>query len=88
MVAVLGISASSQEDLLRPIDQLGTNLLTVAPGQSLFGEQTRSSPRRAAAKIAVAAGVERCSSAVYDVLGRDGAPQLARRLQPRPAASR
>src|SRR4051812_31254340 len=39
MVAVLGISESSQADLLAEIDRLGTNLLTVAPGQSFLGDQ-------------------------------------------------
>jgi putative ABC transport system permease protein len=37
MVAVLGISQSSKTDLLDRLDRLGTNLLTVAPGQSFFG---------------------------------------------------
>ncbi|MCW2989612.1 MAG: transporter permease [Solirubrobacterales bacterium] len=40
MVAVLGISASSQADLLNTIDKLGTNLLTVQPGQSFFGDDS------------------------------------------------
>jgi putative ABC transport system permease protein len=38
MVAVLGISQSSKSDLLAQLDELGTNLLTVTPGQSLLGE--------------------------------------------------
>ena len=38
MVAVLGIGAASQARLLDKIAGLGTNLLTVAPGQSLFGD--------------------------------------------------
>ncbi len=38
MVSVLGISASSRADLLAQLDRLGTNLLTVTPGQTLFGE--------------------------------------------------
>ena len=38
MVAVLGISASSKADLLAQLDRLGTNLLTVSPGQTLFGQ--------------------------------------------------
>lgn len=38
MVAVLGISQSSQADLLAQLDSLGTNLLTAGPGQSFFGE--------------------------------------------------
>jgi putative ABC transport system permease protein len=37
MVAVVGVSASSQASLLSTIDKLGTNLLTVAPGQTFFG---------------------------------------------------
>jgi putative ABC transport system permease protein len=37
MVAVLGVSASSQANLLALIDSLGTNLLTVTPGQTLLG---------------------------------------------------
>ncbi|MFF4621177.1 ABC transporter permease [Nonomuraea jabiensis] len=37
MVAVLGLSASSQAGLLAEIDKLGTNLLTVTPGQTMGG---------------------------------------------------
>ena len=37
IVAVLGLSASSQAGLLREIDRLGTNLLTVTNGQTLLG---------------------------------------------------
>jgi putative ABC transport system permease protein len=40
MVAVLGLSASSRADLLSRLDRLGTNLLTVSPGESFFGEST------------------------------------------------
>jgi putative ABC transport system permease protein len=38
MVAVVGISTSSRAELRRTLDALGTNLLTAAPGQSLFGD--------------------------------------------------
>jgi putative ABC transport system permease protein len=38
IVAVLGLAASSQAGLLAEIDQLGTNLLTVTNGQTLFGQ--------------------------------------------------
>jgi putative ABC transport system permease protein len=38
IVAVLGLSASSQAGLLAEIDQLGTNLLTVTNGQDLTGQ--------------------------------------------------
>ncbi|HZM82393.1 MAG TPA: ABC transporter permease [Candidatus Limnocylindrales bacterium] len=39
LVAVLGIAASSQADLLGRIDRLGTNLLTVVDGQSIGGTE-------------------------------------------------
>ncbi len=38
IVAVLGLSASSQAGLLSEIDRLGTNLLTVTTGQTLSGD--------------------------------------------------
>ncbi|MEU8612666.1 ABC transporter permease, partial [Actinoplanes sp. NPDC048791] len=41
MLAVVGISASSRADLNRTLDQLGTNLLTVAPGQTMAGEDAK-----------------------------------------------
>ena len=37
MVAVVSVSASAQANLLAEIDSLGTNLLTVTPGQNLLG---------------------------------------------------
>ena len=40
MVAVVGISTSSQADLQRKLSRLGTNLLTVGPGQTFFGENS------------------------------------------------
>jgi putative ABC transport system permease protein len=39
LVAVLGISGSSRAQLIAQIDALGTNMLTVTPGQSLTGGQ-------------------------------------------------
>ncbi len=50
MVAVLGISASSRADLLAELDRLGTNLLTVTPGETLFG-QGASLPKEAVGMI-------------------------------------
>jgi putative ABC transport system permease protein len=50
MVAVLGLSASSQAGLLSEIDRLGTNLLTVTNGQTLFGK-TAELPLSAPAMI-------------------------------------
>jgi ABC-type antimicrobial peptide transport system permease subunit len=46
LVAVLGISSSSRSQLLAEIDTLGTNLLTVTPGQSSAG-QTVTLPMQA-----------------------------------------
>lgn len=37
MVSVLGISASSREEVNQELAELGTNLLTVGPGQQLMG---------------------------------------------------
>jgi putative ABC transport system permease protein len=51
IVAVLGLSASSRAGLLQQIDRLGTNLLTVSNGQTLFG-QTAELPLAAPAMIA------------------------------------
>src|SRR5262245_36602328 len=41
MVAVIGISSSSKEQLLRRLDKLGTNLLTVQPGRTFFDEEAK-----------------------------------------------
>ncbi|HSR83183.1 MAG TPA: ABC transporter permease [Streptosporangiaceae bacterium] len=51
MVAVLGISASSRSQLVAEIDALGTNLLTVAPGQA-FGGPSATLPATAPGMIA------------------------------------
>jgi putative ABC transport system permease protein len=51
IVAVLGLSSSSQAGLLAEIDKLGTNLLTVTNGQTLFG-QTAELPLAAPRMIA------------------------------------
>jgi putative ABC transport system permease protein len=40
MVAVLGVSTSSRADLVATLDELGTNMLTVQPGQSYTGVRT------------------------------------------------
>jgi putative ABC transport system permease protein len=58
IVAVLGLSASSQAGLLAEIDRLGTNLLTVTNGQNLFGN-TAELPTTAPAMISRIAPVTR-----------------------------
>ena len=47
IVAVLGLSSSSQAGLLSQIDRLGTNLLTVTNGQRPHGQDGRAAARRA-----------------------------------------
>jgi putative ABC transport system permease protein len=50
MIAVLGISEASRASLLSVLDRLGTNLLTVTPGQT-FGGDEATLPDDAAAMI-------------------------------------
>lgn len=56
IVAVLGITRSSQSDLLARLDRLGTNLLTVVNGETLGGDEVQL-PDTAAATIARTVGV-------------------------------
>jgi putative ABC transport system permease protein len=56
VVAVLGITRSSQADLLAHIDRLGTNLLAVTDGQSLAGQEV-TLPTAAPATVARTDGV-------------------------------
>jgi putative ABC transport system permease protein len=65
MVAVVGVSASSQANLLAEIDSLGTNLLTVTPGQTFLG-QNETLPDTAIGTINHMGAVEQVS-AVYQV---------------------
>jgi putative ABC transport system permease protein len=57
IVAVLGLSASSQAGLLNEINQLGTNLLTVSNGQSFTGG-TVELPITAPAMVGRVSGVQ------------------------------
>ncbi|MBC6466760.1 ABC transporter permease [Actinomadura alba] len=41
MIGVVGISTSSRAQLQATLDRLGTNLLTVAPGQDFFGSDAK-----------------------------------------------
>src|SRR5436305_566819 len=50
IVAVLGLSSSSQAGLLAEIDRLGTNMLTLEAGQSVTGEMSKL-PLEAPARI-------------------------------------
>jgi putative ABC transport system permease protein len=50
IVAVLGLSSSSQAGLLAEIDRLGTNMLTLEAGQSITGQEAQL-PREAPGRI-------------------------------------
>jgi putative ABC transport system permease protein len=69
IVGVLGITRSSQADLLRRLDRLGTNLLTVTSGQNIAGEEV-DLPITATQMIARTDGVQRVASTAE--LGRTG----------------
>jgi putative ABC transport system permease protein len=67
LVAVLGVTESSQSALLAELDQLGTNLLTVTNGQTLTGQEAEL-PAAATAMIRRVAGVEAAApTAILDV---------------------
>jgi putative ABC transport system permease protein len=67
LVAVLAISETSKADLLAKIETLGTNLLTVAPGESLFGQEARL-PVAAGSRVRLLGDVE-SAAAVTSVEG-------------------
>ncbi|MEV8511037.1 ABC transporter permease [Dactylosporangium sp. NPDC051484] len=60
MLAVVGISASSQQRVNEQIASLGTNLLRAEPARNLFGEQTELPPE-AIGKVRLVEGVEAAS---------------------------
>ena len=60
LVAVLGITRSSQSALLAEIDQLGTGLLTVTNGQNLNGQEAEL-PVTATAMVRRVTGVEQAA---------------------------
>ncbi|GAA3208912.1 ABC transporter permease [Dactylosporangium siamense] len=91
MVAVVGISASSQEQLNRQLAALGTNLLTVAPGQGIAGDRAalpaeaeamigRIGPVTAVSATAAVAGVKVYRSDQIPRAESNGLSVLAARL--------
>src|SRR3954451_25064330 len=62
IVAVLGLSSSSQAGLLAEIDRLGTNLLTVEAGQSVTGQEAQL-PREAPGRITLPDHVQQAEHA-------------------------
>jgi ABC-type lipoprotein release transport system permease subunit len=61
IVAVLGITRSSQAELLAQIDRLGTDLLTVVNGRSIQGQEAQL-PTRAAGMLAQVDGVRQVAA--------------------------
>jgi putative ABC transport system permease protein len=61
MVAVLGVSASQESALLDQLDKLGTNLLALAPGQTIFGHNAEL-PANSAAMVGRLDGVQAVSA--------------------------
>ena len=78
MVAVVGVSASAQANLLAEIDALGTNLLTVTPGQTFLG----------ANEVLPATSVPMIGHMQNVALGRRRLPGLERERVPDPARAR
>ena len=62
MVAVLALSDSSRADLLSQLDELGTNLLSVEAGQSIFGDAS-TLPETAEEMVGRIDGVQEASAA-------------------------
>jgi putative ABC transport system permease protein len=77
MVAVLGLSASSRQGLLDELDALGTNLLTVAPGQTLGGDDA-TLPRAARRSLSRIGGVQQ----VATVRGVDATVRRTDKIDP------
>ncbi|MET9320212.1 ABC transporter permease [Streptomyces sp. NPDC003038] len=57
MIAVVGISSSSQAKLLRELDKLGTNMLVATPGQGMFNGQDTKLPKDSPGMISRIKGV-------------------------------
>ncbi|MEU6285393.1 ABC transporter permease [Streptomyces sp. NPDC047028] len=58
MIAVVGASASSQAQLTRQLDRLGTNMLVATPGDSMFAGEKVKLPEDAVGTVGRIAGVE------------------------------
>ncbi|GAA3625076.1 ABC transporter permease [Nonomuraea rosea] len=58
VVSVIGVSASARANVLAVLDELGTNYLTVEPGQSLDGDQPAQLPPQAGGRLSLLDGVQ------------------------------
>ncbi|MEV6419244.1 ABC transporter permease [Streptomyces sp. NPDC051662] len=62
MIAVVGISASSKEQLLQRLDRLGTNMLVAEPGESMFAGEDVKLPRHSVGVVSRIDGVEQAGA--------------------------
>ncbi|WP_405783534.1 ABC transporter permease [Streptomyces sp. NBC_00859] len=62
MISVVGISASSKQQLLNQLDKLGTNMLVVTPGTDLLTGKKIPLARDAAGRVARIDGIEHVGS--------------------------
>ncbi|MFF8607777.1 ABC transporter permease [Streptomyces sp. NPDC015346] len=62
MIAVVGISASSQAQLIRQLDALGTNMLVAQPGQGMFSGEKVKLPKDAVGMVGRIEGVEKAGA--------------------------
>ncbi|GAA2069699.1 ABC transporter permease [Streptomyces albiaxialis] len=62
MVSVVGVSASSEEQLMRRLDRLGTNMLVASPGEAMFEGEDVKLPRSSVGKVGRIDGVERAAA--------------------------
>ncbi|AXK37749.1 ABC transporter permease [Streptomyces armeniacus] len=62
MISVVGVSASSQEQLMRRLDRLGTNMLVVSPGESMFSGEDVKLSRNAVGMVSRVDGVEQAGA--------------------------
>ncbi|MFJ6573351.1 ABC transporter permease [Streptomyces sp. NPDC091292] len=62
MIAVVGISASSKEQLMQRLDRLGTNMLVAKPGESMFAGESVKLPRHAVGLVSRIDGVEQAGA--------------------------
>ncbi|MFE0101671.1 ABC transporter permease [Streptomyces sp. NPDC059009] len=58
MIAVVGISSSSKAQLLEELDELGTNMLVVKPGEPMFSGEEVKLPKDATGRASRIEGVE------------------------------
>ncbi|MFI0449539.1 ABC transporter permease [Actinomadura sp. 6N118] len=62
MISVVGISASGKADVLRQLDELGTDLLVAGPGESMFTGKKTKLPKGAEKMVQRIDGVEQAAA--------------------------